>query len=395
MPKPSFTACSFFLALLSCCLLSAPCLGGVDLTDATSDCRTSWNKLEKARGEVNQATDPIQKRRASNRATLAERQFALKFAEVSRDQFDLEKEVRLIPEGLRLLATIRLQQNSVDEAVDLLEELHRDHPTSKSARDSLLSLARVRANSGNLEEALETVKKSLPSLDPGSTPLRQSLVLAGDLHAAFGDVLNARRAWSRLLDDISRHGGEEARRYEGYATIRLNLVGTQAPELNSTRWIGARPRPLSSLRGKVVLLDFWATWCGPCRMLMPGLDELYRQLEKKDFLLIGVTKPYPRGWLPGTENRQIGTAVRGLDLNSFFSHLGDFRKRFGSSYPYLIATRAEFDSYKVGPIPMVVLIDRQGKISWVRIGAGDEGFLEEVVRRAVASEGKKPGPSGR
>ena len=130
-------------------------------------------------------------------------------------------------------------------------------------------------------------------------------------------------------------------------------------------------------------------------MLMPGLDELYRQLEKKDFLLIGVTKPYPRGWLPGTENRQIGTAVRGLDLNSFFSHLGDFRKRFGSSYPYLIATRAEFDSYKVGPIPMVVLIDRQGKISWVRIGAGDEGFLEEVVRRAVAREGKKPGPSGR
>src|SRR5258706_8954415 len=47
---------------------------------------------------------------------------------------------------------------------------------------------------------------------------------------------------------------------------------------------------LSDLRGKVVLLDFWATWCGPCRMSIPGIERLYEQKKARGFEVLGISK---------------------------------------------------------------------------------------------------------
>lgn len=59
-------------------------------------------------------------------------------------------------------------------------------------------------------------------------------------------------------------------------------LGESAPNFH-LRDLNGQPVALSDLRGKVVLLNFWATWCGPCRVEMPAMEQLYRTFSRKDF----------------------------------------------------------------------------------------------------------------
>jgi peroxiredoxin len=66
------------------------------------------------------------------------------------------------------------------------------------------------------------------------------------------------------------------------------MVGSMAPDFPA-RDINGHAVKLSALRGKVVLLDFWATWCPPCRVEVPNLLEIYRKFKDKNFVLISVS----------------------------------------------------------------------------------------------------------
>ncbi len=70
--------------------------------------------------------------------------------------------------------------------------------------------------------------------------------------------------------------------------IKKQLAGQPAPELNATDLEG-KPVSLSSFQGKTVLLDFWTTWCPPCRADAPALDKLYRRYSEKDLMIIGIS----------------------------------------------------------------------------------------------------------
>ena len=66
-------------------------------------------------------------------------------------------------------------------------------------------------------------------------------------------------------------------------------VGSAAPELHTRRIRGPDPVSLEQLRGRVVILDFWATWCGPCRAVMPFLDALHRQHHRRGLSIVGIS----------------------------------------------------------------------------------------------------------
>ena len=106
---------------------------------------------------------------------------------------------------------------------------------------------------------------------------------------------------------------------------------------------------LSDLRGKVVLLNFWATWCGPCRVEMPAMEQLYRMFQRKDFEILAVstdaqgaavTRPFQQ------ENR----------LTFPILHDPDYRVGL---------------TYGARSLPMTFLIDRQGVIRHQVFGARD------------------------
>lgn len=129
-------------------------------------------------------------------------------------------------------------------------------------------------------------------------------------------------------------------------------IGAQAPEYNGTKFSNvpatmSTPVTLASLRGRVVLLDFWATWCGPCVASIPHLIELHEKYADQGLVIVGHTD------------------ASSTDVEGFIKK---------KNIPYIISVGADIgDAYGVTGIPHVVVIDPDGKIAW----QGHPGGLQE------------------
>ncbi|HSB45678.1 MAG TPA: TlpA disulfide reductase family protein [Nitrospira sp.] len=111
---------------------------------------------------------------------------------------------------------------------------------------------------------------------------------------------------------------------------------------------------LSDLRGKVVLLNFWATWCGPCRIEMPAMEQLYRTYPRKDFEILAVS-----------------TDAQGVAVTR------PFQQENHLTFPIL--HDADFRvglAYGARTLPMTFMVDRQGIVRQQIFGARDWGAPE-------------------
>lgn len=123
--------------------------------------------------------------------------------------------------------------------------------------------------------------------------------------------------------------------------MRKTAVGAQAPDFTMNDPEG-KPIQLSSLRGKVVLIDFWASWCGPCRQENPNVVKLYQQYHDKGFEILGVSLDRTQDeWVKAIQDDQL-TWVHVSDLQFWQSS----------------AARL----YGVNSIPKTYLLDKDGKI---------------------------------
>ena len=113
---------------------------------------------------------------------------------------------------------------------------------------------------------------------------------------------------------------------------RLKLSNAPVPPLDAKEWLNSRPLPFGQLRGKVVLLDFWMTWCMPCRHDFPNLLKLAHGRAKDGLVVIGVTQN--DGWVMTADGKSLG---RGKDAKLGFdqevAQLRQFVKDFGLTIP--------------------------------------------------------------
>ena len=111
-----------------------------------------------------------------------------------------------------------------------------------------------------------------------------------------------------------------------------------APDFSLKSFDG-RDITLSQLKGKVVLLDFWATWCGPCKESIPHLIQLYKDYRESGFELVGMN-------IDKGDGETVRRFVTSMDI----------------PYPIVIAPEDVVRNYRVTGIPATFLIDKEGKI---------------------------------
>jgi thiol-disulfide isomerase/thioredoxin len=145
--------------------------------------------------------------------------------------------------------------------------------------------------------------------------------------------------------------------------MRMDLVGAQAPAWRGIEAVhGIFPPSLDALRGRVVVLDFWATWCAPCRVVAPKLGALQARYGAQGLSVLGVS----------TEDAP--------DVSSF-------AQRLPMSYPVAVDKNAETTrSYGVVSLPTLVVIDKRGVIRDVSIGydPGEDARLDGIVKSLLA-----------
>ena len=101
-----------------------------------------------------------------------------------------------------------------------------------------------------------------------------------------------------------------------------SLVGKPAPEWDIDAWVNADSTTQESLKGKVVLIDFWAMWCGPCIATFPHLREWREEFGEQGFEIVGVTQYYNFEWDPENKRgiagpRRRSRARRTGDIGQF------------------------------------------------------------------------------
>src|ERR1051325_10636895 len=149
---------------------------------------------------------------------------------------------------------------------------------------------------------------------------------------------------------------------------------TALPELTGNDWVEQEAKKLTDLRGQVVLLDFWAPWCGPCRYTLPNLSRWQTKYKSKGLVILGVTKYY------GHDEQKPVTPKEELD------YLRYFRKRQAMPYGFLVSDGDTNDfNYGVFSIPTSFLIDRNGVLRYISFGASEEEIqlLGQLIEKLV------------
>jgi len=157
----------------------------------------------------------------------------------------------------------------------------------------------------------------------------------------------------------------------------FNDVAGSAPALRdivADEWIDQAPVKLADLRGRVVLLDLWATWCGPCRVTFPRLQKWHQSYKDKGLVILGVTNFFGHA-----EGKQLTQPQE-------VAYLRDFKKRFHIPYGFAVAESGQNDrNYAVSSIPTSFLIDRRGVVRLISIGSSDEeaAMLNKMIKKLI------------
>jgi thiol-disulfide isomerase/thioredoxin len=242
------------------------------------------------------------------------------------------------------------------EAFDLLKTIEAKTPKDKRDKEQIYM---------NLVEVLALSYKKNKNSD-------QALNILAEARARSFTLPSA-NLYRKVMDFVEGSGFSEKKLMQKVESYPSEPI----PDLRVIEWLGENYASLEELRGRVVLLDFWATWCGPCISTFPRLRDWHKKYGENGFVIVGVTKFY------GNADGKPMTRLQELDF------LNEFKKKHKLPYTFAIAEPGE-DSMKYGinALPTTMLLDRSGVVRYIGIGAGDEEVsnLEGMIKKVLKEE---------
>jgi thiol-disulfide isomerase/thioredoxin len=167
------------------------------------------------------------------------------------------------------------------------------------------------------------------------------------------------------------------------------LIGKAAPDFKADFALNGKVQNLADLKGKVVLLDFWAVWCGPCVATFPHLRDWTSNYKDKGLVIVGVTGYYERFGFD-KEKGKLTKAADKLTKEQEQDMLKDFAAHHKLGHLLLSLGNEEkkklYEDYKVTGIPTAVVIDKKGVVRLVKVGSGEENAkaIEEEIKKLIA-----------
>ncbi len=183
-----------------------------------------------------------------------------------------------------------------------------------------------------------------------SRQVLNSVMKAGK-HKSIGTVIMAAFAGVAITGTAADSPALENSKVRAEITA---MHGKAAPELKLKDWINSKGLTSAELKGKIIVLDFWATWCGPCLAAVPKTNGLMKKYADKGVVIIGVC------------------AVRGAEK------IAETVKKHKIQYPVAIDDGTN-KAFKANSYPDYYIIDRQGNLRWGDIRNGDVEKAIEIL----------------
>ena len=243
------------------------------------------------------------------------------------------------------LLSIAVQLGNTNRVADLkaLEKARMDDPNATEDERFRLRIGQLQREVGQAREpaeALAAMEKGAQSLQkqfPNRPEVSSILLQVAEGRLQMGQTETGRS----LLDDLLKGDApEEVKTEATQLKEKLDLVG-QPLQLQFTA-VDGRQVDLQKMDGKVVLVDFWATWCAPCRAELPKVKEAYRQWHDKGFEIVGISFDQEKDALTNFVARES------MPWPQYFESSGDNNK-YG-------------EQFHIGGIPAMWLVDKKGKL---------------------------------
>jgi len=265
-----------------------------------------------------------------------------------------------------LMAAGADQDKAGEEHLAFLGEQVKKHVDNRD-----LLMAFVNANSA----AASSLQKNKRVVDAVALLKSSQDMLAG-LESSDAKVKQSLQAAKTQLQ-------ASARRFES-EMMREKLIGQPAIAVETTDWVNGSPVAPADTKGKVVLVDFWAVWCGPCIATFPHLREWHEKYSDKGLVIIGATQYYGYGW--NGDEKHI-EKVEGLSHEDEQAAMAQFAKHHQLHHSLAVMPdRGLSEKYGVSGIPQAVVIDRAGKVRMIKVGSGDANAkaLHEMIEKCLA-----------